>query len=310
MKFRFNKIIMMLIPLVMCGCNSYIQRTLWQSVTTMGEPIPAAPQMITTPVLDHVKLSVAWVGHATALIQIHDKIFLTDPLFSNTIGMVVKRQVKAGLDPSLLAKVDGTFISHMHFDHLNYGSLDALPKKGILVFPYGIERFVPDFGFAQAEELKPWETFEYDNVRITAVPAQHFTGRYGIDRNWLGDIGYTGYVIEYRGITVFFAGDTGYNPEFFKEIGRRFKINLAIIPIAPSSSVGNGSYVHVSPMGALAIMKDVGAAAMLPIHFGTLLFGSAANPEGPLDLLLAAAANEGLSSRIIALKVGERRILY
>jgi N-acyl-phosphatidylethanolamine-hydrolysing phospholipase D len=310
MKHRCVGIISICLPLLFCSCNSYIQRTVWQSITRIGEPILPPPHMITTPVLQNVKLSVSWVGHATALIQIHDKIIITDPLFTSTIGMVVKRFVKPGLDPSLLSKVDFTLISHMHFDHLSYGSLDVLPKNGSLVYPAGIARYVPDFGFDKIDELKPWEMVECDSVRITAVPAQHFTGRYGIDRDWMGDIGYTGYVIEYRGICVFFAGDTGYNPELFKEIGRRFKIDLAIIPIAPSSGNGIGSRVHVSPFGALTIFKDVGATWLMPIHFGTLLFGSAANPEGPLELLRAAAANQGISSRIIELDVGQQRILY
>jgi len=224
--------------------------------------------------------------------------------------MVVKRFVKAGLDPSLLTKVDFTLISHVHFDHLSYASLDALPKHGSLVYPNGIARYLPDFGFYKIEELKPWDVIERDSVRITAVPAQHFTGRYGFDRDWMGDTGYTGYIIEYRGIVVFFAGDTGYDPELFKEIGRRFKIDLAIIPIAPSSGNGVGSRVHVSPLGALAIFKDVGAMYMMPMHFCTMLFGSTTNPESPLEQLRSAAAHQGISDRIIELEVGGQRVLY
>ncbi len=158
--------------------------------------------------------------------------------------------------------------------------------------------------------MKPWDVIERDSVRITAVPVQHFAGRYGIDRGWMGERGYTGYVIEYRGIVVFFAGDTGYNPELFKEIGRRFKIDLAIIPIAPSSGNGFGSHVHTSPLGALEIFKDVGAKFMMPMHFGTMLFGSTANPNRPLEILNADAAQQGISDRIVALEVGEQRILY
>jgi L-ascorbate metabolism protein UlaG (beta-lactamase superfamily) len=267
--------------------------------------------MITTPALQNVKLAVSWVGHATVLIQIHDKIIVTDPLFTNTIGMVVKRFVKPGLDPALLSKVDFTLISHMHFDHLSYGSLDMLPKNGVLVFPYGIAGYVPDFGFQEYYGMKPWDVIERDSVRITAVPAQHFSGRYNFDRDWQpGEQGYTGYVIEYNGIAVFFAGDTGYNSEFFKEVGRRFKIDLAIIPIAPSGGNGMGSHVHVSPQGALQIMRDVGAKYLMPVHFGTMLFGSSTNPNRPLDILHTAAAQEGVSDRVVALEVGEQRILY
>jgi N-acyl-phosphatidylethanolamine-hydrolysing phospholipase D len=310
MKHRYFNFICIIIPLVVCGCSSYIQRTVWQSMTRINEPIPNPLHWIITPVLQHVKLSVSCVGHATVLIQMYDKIIITDPLFTNTIGMVVKRFVKAGLDPSLLTTVDFTLISHMHFDHLSYGSLEILPKNGTLLIPYGITRYVPDFGFHEIDELKPWDMIEQDSVRITAVPAQHFTGRYGFDRDWMGDIGYTGYVIEYKGITVFFAGDTGYNSELFKEIGRRFKIDLAIIPIAPSSGNGLGSRVHVGPLGALTIFNDVGATFMMPIHFGTMLFGSAANPDSPLVQLRTIAASEGISDRVIGLEAGEQKILY
>jgi L-ascorbate metabolism protein UlaG (beta-lactamase superfamily) len=126
----------------------------------------------------------------------------------------------------------------------------------------------------------------------------------------MGDIGYTGYVIEYKGITVFFAGDTGYDPALFKEIGNRFKIDLAIIPIAPSSGNGIGSRVHVSPLGALTIFKDVRATFMLPIHFGTMQFGSSANPQAPLIQLRDIALSEGTADRIVVLDAGGRRIIY
>jgi L-ascorbate metabolism protein UlaG (beta-lactamase superfamily) len=308
MKYRYFAFILLI--LVLSGCSSYIQRTVWQSITKIGDPIPPPSQMITTPVLPDVKLAVSWVGHATVLIQIYDKIFITDPLFTNTIGMVVKRAVKPGLDPALLSKVDFTLISHMHFDHLSYGSLDMLPKNGALIFPDGIAGYVPDFGFQEIDELKHWDVIERDSVRITAVPVQHFSGRYSFDRDWSEEQGYTGYIIEYKGIAVFFAGDTGYNPDFFKEIGRRFKIDLAIIPIAPSSGDGLGSRVHVGPLGALAIFKDVGAHYMMPIHFGTMLFGSSASPDAPLEILNVDAAQQGISDRIVALEVGEQRILY
>jgi N-acyl-phosphatidylethanolamine-hydrolysing phospholipase D len=310
MKYRCFALVFFIFLQMFCGCSSYIQRTVWQSVTKIGDPIPLPPHMITTPVLPNVKLAVSWVGHATVLIQIHDKIIVTDPLFTDMIGMVVKRAVKPGLDPALLTKVDYTLISHVHFDHLSYGSLDMLPKNGTLVFPDGLASYIPDFGFQEIDELKPWDVIKRDSVCITAVPAQHFSGRYGIDRGWMENLGYTGYIIEYRGIVVFFAGDTGYNTELFKEIGRRFKIDLAIIPIAPSSGSGLGGQVHVGPLGALEIFKDVGATYMMPIHFGTMLFGSTADPQGPLDQLRAAAADKGISDRIVGLEAGEQRILY
>jgi N-acyl-phosphatidylethanolamine-hydrolysing phospholipase D len=295
--------------LALSGCSGYLQRMVTQSIGRIGEPIPDPRHTITTPILSKANLAVGWVGHATVLIQIRDKIILTDPLFTNTVGMLVRRFVKPGIDPAILPKVDFTLISHMHFDHLSYGSLEELPKNGILVIANGLSRYTPEFGFKETIMLQPWQSIDEDSVRITAVPVQHFNGRYGFDRAWLGERGYTGYIIEYKGIVVFFAGDTGYNPDLFKEIGRRFKIDLALIPIAPGGA-GLGSYVHASLLGAVKICEDVGARFMMPIHFGTMAYGSPPNPTAQLEALHEAAEKEGIANRVIALQVGEQRILY
>jgi L-ascorbate metabolism protein UlaG (beta-lactamase superfamily) len=295
---------------LLSGCSGYLQRMVTQSIGRIGDTIPDPPRMITTPIIPNANLAVGWVGHATVLLQIRDKIILTDPLFTNSIGMLVKRFVKPGLDPKILQKVDFTLISHMHFDHFSFGSLEEIPKNGELIVPDGLAGYTPDFGFKEVAMLKPWEVVKEDSVRITAVPVQHFNGRYGFDGAWLGTLGYTGYVIEYKGIVVFFAGDTGYNPEFFKEIGRRFKIDLALIPIAPGGGSGYGGRVHVSPRGALKICEDVGAKYMVPIHFGAMAYGSPPDATAQLEALREAAIQEGVVDRVIALQVGEQRVLF
>ena len=299
-----------LIVFALSGCSSYIQRIVVQSFGKMADPIPAAPYMISSPILPGARLALSWVGHATVLIQMHDKLIVTDPFFTNTVGLVARRSIRPGLDPKTLSKVDLTLVSHLHFDHFNYGSLDMLPKGGELVIPEGALQYTPELGFKDVDELKPWESIERDGVRITAVPVQHFTGRYGFDGAWLGTLGYTGYVVEYRELVVFFAGDTGYNPELFKEIGRRFKVDVAIVPIAPGGGSGIGGRVHTNPLGALTIFKEVGAKYMLPTHYGTLFYGSDANPTEAVDRLREAATKEGLIGRILALEMGEQRIVY
>ena len=298
------------LALSLSGCSSYVQRIVMQSLGRIGESVPAPPHMITTPILPNPALAVSWVGHATVLIQIHDKIIMTDPFLTNTMGYIAKRFVRPGLDPKLLSRVDATLVSHIHFDHFDYGSLDMLPKNGILAVPEGAAEYTPDFGFREVYELKRWQTVVDNGIRITAVPAQHFTGRYGFDGAWLGTLGYTGYVIEHDSVAVFFAGDTGYNPELFKEIGKRFKIDLAIVPIAPGSSTGVGGRIHVGPAGALMIYKDVGAKFMMPMHYGTLFYGSDSNPNEPMERLREIAAREGLLEKIVGLGIGEQCVLF
>jgi len=41
MKHRHFTLVLLI--LVLGGCNSYIQRTVWQSISRIGQPIPPAP---------------------------------------------------------------------------------------------------------------------------------------------------------------------------------------------------------------------------------------------------------------------------
>jgi L-ascorbate metabolism protein UlaG (beta-lactamase superfamily) len=241
--------------------------------------------------------------------QISDKIFLTDPIFTETAGMISKRRIEPGILPSSIDKLDYILISHIHFDHLNYGSLSMLPKSAVMLLPEGGAEYTPEFGFSDYREMKPWTTFEADGVRITAVPVSHFNGRYGFDSGWLNYNTYTGFVIEYKGKTIFFAGDTGYDPEKFKKIGKKFAIDVAFIPIAPIEPHEFMKRVHADPEEALQIFHDVRAKIMIPIHHRTFVQGLDSSLTFAQDQLKRLVIERQLEDRVLILKIGEQRIL-
>jgi L-ascorbate metabolism protein UlaG (beta-lactamase superfamily) len=249
------------------------------------------------------------VGHATVLIQIHDKVLITDPVFTNTIGLLAKRSVDPGIDANSISRLNAILISHVHMDHFNYSSLGLLPRTARLFVPSGGLEYTPEFGFRETLPVKPWQVFEEDGLRITAVPVQHFGGRYGFDAGWNSEPTWTGYVIEYKGTTVFFAGDTGYNPEFFREIGRRFHVDIALLPIAPVEPRQFMSRVHVDPKEAIQIFEDVGAKLMIPIHHDTFFQGLEPAPTYAKTILQKLMEEHGLLNRVKILEIGEQVIL-
>jgi len=295
----------MIIP----GCSSFFIRF----ITKSFEDLPSSPDTVATkiahPIFQNVGLSVLWVGHATCIIQIGDKIFLTDPIFTETAGMISKRRIEAGILPSSIDKLDYILISHIHFDHLSYGSLSMLPKSTVMLLPTGGAEYTPEFGFSDYKEMNPWKTFESDGVRITAVPVKHFNGRYGFDGVWSNYNTFTGYVIEYKGRTVFFAGDTGYDPEKFKEIGRKFAIDVALIPIAPIEPHDFMKHVHADPEEALQIFEDVKAKIMIPIHHRTFVQGLDSSLTTAQNRLKQLITERHLEDRVLILNIGEQRIL-
>jgi N-acyl-phosphatidylethanolamine-hydrolysing phospholipase D len=291
------------------GCNPFVGKFFSRSIDLISRPIDSVNQKIEHPLVPSVGLSILWVGHATCLIQIADKVFLTDPVFTSSIGMLAKRWVEAGLEPRAIERLNFILISHVHMDHLSYGSLDMLPKSAHLLMPNGSTAFVPDIGFADYQELAAWQSVETDGVKITAVPVKHFNGRYGFDAGWSEFDTFTGYVIEYQGKTVFFAGDTGYDPEKFKEIGKRFMINLALIPIAPMEPRDFMKRVHTDPAEALHVFEDVKAKVMIPIHHSTFMQGFDSTMTYARETLVHLAAERRMSDRVQSLEIGEQRIL-
>ena len=116
-------------------------------------------------------------------------------------------------------------------------------------------------------------------------------------------------MIEGAGRTVFFAGDTGYHPDLFREIGRRFPaIDVAFVPIAPYRANSWGNPKHANPAEALAIFRDVGARWMIPIHFEAY-YGNWSGYDTPREDLERSARWQGLSDRVFALYPGERFLL-
>lgn len=266
---------------------------------------------ITDPIRDDARLAVLWVGHATLLIQIDDKFVLTDPVFTETIAFISKRLIEPGIEPEHLPQIDVALISHLHADHLSLGSLDMIESKvNELLVPQEGLVYIPNYDF-ESNELKTWHTWEKDGLKITSVPVLHNGMRYGIDGGWL-DKSFTGYVIQYNGITVYFGGDTGYEPatQIFKETGKKFpNIDLAILPIAPIHPREYSKGRHTDPSDGVKIMREINATKMMPMHFDT--FAESYDTLGEAESRMRAVMKrENLTEdEIILFNIGEQKII-
>ncbi|MBI4596721.1 MAG: MBL fold metallo-hydrolase [Candidatus Tectomicrobia bacterium] len=246
------------------------------------------------------ELQITYIGHATTLIRLDGFNIITDPIFSER-AFISKRFVAPGLDFSDLPTIHCILVSHAHLDHLDRPTLRKFDKDIPIVIPARTRPLIKRLGFKRIFELSFWERVKIDEVEITAVPAKHFS------RRWLVDFkrGYCGFIVQRNGKTLYFAGDTGYFPGFI-EMGRRFLIDVALIPIGAYHPRVTLRHFHVNPMEAVKAFKDLGAKIMVPIHWGT--FRISAEPiDAPLKWLENIIAAENLQKRIIILKHGESR---
>jgi L-ascorbate metabolism protein UlaG (beta-lactamase superfamily) len=254
--------------------------------------------------------TVTWVGHATLLVQLDGTNILTDPQWSRRASPVSFAGPRRVMPPALafeeLPPIHVVVISHDHYDHLDVATVQRLAAthRPRFLVPLGMKAWFTDLGILDAEELDWWDARTLQGVTFTCVPAQHFAQRTLWDMNrrlWAG------WAIVGRDRRLFFAGDTGYFDGFTEIAGRLGPFDLAAIPIGAYLPPVIMKSVHTDPRDALAAFADVGARAMIAIHWGT--FDLADEPlEEPPRLLERYARERGLGpDRVWILKHGETR---
>ena len=244
------------------------------------------------------RLTVAWLGHATVLMNFHGSWVLTDPALERRIGLGrglaklgPKRLMEPALRPGELPALDLLLLSHAHMDHTDLGTLRRLSASTPVVVQNGNRDLVRRFG--RVEELAWGEEAEIDGLRIESTESRHWGARMITDTQR----GYGGYLLQKEGRTVLFAGDTAYT-DALTPLGQRGRIDLAILPIgAYDPWIAN----HASPEQAWAMFKALGAEYVLPVHHSTFRLSREPVDE-PIKRFLAAAGNERW--RVVATQVG------
>jgi L-ascorbate metabolism protein UlaG (beta-lactamase superfamily) len=271
-------------------------------------PGPPPPERVSAG-----NMRATFVGHSTVLIQLDGVNILCDPIWSQRasplswIGPL--RHRAPGIRFEHLPAIDLVLQSHDHYDHFDVPTLRRIatqwrPGFGV---PLGVARRLTSKGIAlgsQVRELDWWQSADaLDKLRITAVPARHFSGRGLRDRN---ETLWCGYVIEGPSGAVYFAGDTAYGTHF-REIRERFpRIRLAFLPIGAYRPQWFMGPVHISPHDAVLAHEEVGAATSIAIHFGTFHLADDGQDE-PVIELQRALDECRVAHRFWVLDAGEGR---
>ena len=279
MKYYF-KFLIVLILFCITGCQTFLDvgDNMVRSFSKPEKP----RTFVKDPVKENVILSALWIGHASFLLQIHDKVIIIDPLLTNNVAAVLRRHYIPGIDLDNVSQCNLILISHSHMDHLSLASLDMLEDKfpsAHLVFPEGVEDYLPDYSFTFNKlKMAPsfnnqyiGETVIIDSIKITSIESVHWGGRFGIDGKLWTEKGHCAYIIEYKGVSIYYSGDSSYEKELFKFIKENYNLDLAIINIIYCDGCKeiNQSKSHLYPMGAVKIYEETGAEFMIPAHFGT-----------------------------------------
>jgi L-ascorbate metabolism protein UlaG (beta-lactamase superfamily) len=244
-------------------------------------------------------VAVTYIGQATLLLRFPGFAVLTDPIFSERASPFAWAGPKRVRAPAIalddLPPLDAILLSHNHYDHMDLPSLRRLREHGNppIVTGIGNGAYLAKHGLANVIELDWWERAEpLPGLRITYVPAQHWSRRHFRDTNRML---WGGHVIEAQGARAYFAGDTGY-PAQFTEIARRLGApDVALLPIGAYEPRWFMAEQHMNPDDAVRAHLDLNARSSIAIHFATFRLTDEAI-DAPAAALAVARQAYGVSA--------------
>ena len=272
---------------------------------------PAAPLPSTSPHPGWARpvasgLRATWLGHSTVLIEIDGARVLTDPVWSERASPLKaagpRRFQPVPVPMAELPRLDAIVLSHDHYDHLDRVSIIELSKKGVPIYTsLGVGDRLESWGIplAQIIELDWWEHADVPGceLRLTAAPCQHFSGRSLGDRNitlW------SSFVIQGRHHRVFFSGDTGLTTGYAEIAARLGPFDLVMLEVGAFHPAWGD--IHLGPDQALDALALLGGGRFLPIHWGTFNLGLHAWDQ-PAERLLEVGPARGVE--LIMPRLGE-----
>ncbi|WP_281950617.1 MBL fold metallo-hydrolase [Nitrosophilus kaiyonis] len=234
--------------------------------------------------LNDEKDKIVWLTHSTIYIKVNKKDILIDPVFEDFIGY--KRYVKSPYRYDDFKNIDIVLVSHSHYDHCDKRSLKNLFIKfnPLFVLPKFLN-ILPDK--VKKVDLLWFESVNFENFKIVFLPSYHWRRRGLFDKNrslW------GSFLIDTGKITIYFAGDSGYNTHF-KDIGENFNIDIAILPIGAYKPSFIMRPSHLNPKEALLAFKDLNAKLFIPVHYGTFKLSDEPLCE-PIEVLKKIAKDE------------------
>jgi L-ascorbate metabolism protein UlaG (beta-lactamase superfamily) len=244
-------------------------------------------------------LRITWLGHSTLLIEIDGYRLLVDPVWGDRASPFTWAGPKRFYPPPLaldaIPRLDAVLISHDHYDHLDYPTIETLSRRKDLLFlaPLGVGAHLEYWGVAAERivELDWWQEHGSGDLTFVATPARHFSGRSVAmtDRNQTLWDGWAVIGPEQR---IYYSGDTALFPEM-PTIGKRFgPFDATMIEAGAYNAMW--ADVHLGPEQAVLAHRLVKGKLMVPVHWG--LFDLALHGwTEPVERVIVAAKAQGVT---------------
>jgi len=274
-------------------------------VKEMGNPNPRVAPKSDVPVQDVTLESIlsfsdstvrlTWFGHSTFLVEMEGMKILFDPVFSAVPAphpLLGRKRFNSQMPISIeeLPPLDAVILSHDHYDHLDYASIDELREKTDHFFvPLGVDNHLEAWNIPDEKihALDWWEESQLGDLIIALAPSRHFSGR------GIGDQAATlwGSWVLKGEQSVYFSGDGGYG-KHFKEIGEKYgPFDIGLMECGQYNRLW--ADIHMMPEQTAQAGLDIQADMIVPIHWGAFQLATHSWTD-PVERVTVAASELGI----------------
>jgi L-ascorbate metabolism protein UlaG (beta-lactamase superfamily) len=264
------------------------------------------------PAVGGGKARLAFVGHASWLIQAAGINILIDPHWSDLaspVSFTGPRRINApGIAFDDLPKIDAVLITHNHYDHMDAPTVARLQRRDrpLVITPLGndaiLKAAIADLNVRAVDwgdrlDLAP-------DLSIATVPTQHWSARGARDRMhalWAS------FVIATPAGKIYAVGDSGFGDGgTFRRVAEEHPgIRLALLPIGAYEPRWFMASQHMNPEDSVAAFALSGAMQALGHHWGTFRLTTEAHDAPPAALAEALAAQGIAAERFVAMRPGQ-----
>ena len=264
-----------------------------------AEPLPIIPfdkKAFLDDSINPGKAKFIWYGHSALLFRIHQKTILLDPMLGPDCSPIAPFTTSRFSENTLdliddFPEIDLMLITHDHYDHLDFASIQKLKAKTKRYFVgLGVKRHLVAWGVEPnlVTEFDWWNEQTFNQIDITYTPTRHFSGR-GLrdrDRSLWG-----GWSIKTPTEKIWFSGDGGYG-DHFKAVGEKLgPFDFGFMECGQYNE--NWPMTHLFPEQSVQAALDAGVQKVMPVHWAGFALALHSWTE-PVERFLEKAGAVGL----------------